>query len=57
MIKIKEFYLEESKANKGLMIFVAVDENGKKWVLRGDFYSPPFATEYEKSFDTKEIKK
>lgn len=54
MIKIKDFFLEESKFNKGLMVMVAVDENGKKWVVSGDHHAPTYLVEYEKSSDTKE---
>jgi hypothetical protein len=55
MIRIKEFYLEESKVNKGLMILVAYDANGQKWVCSGNHYSPTYAVKYEDAFDTKEI--
>ena len=54
MIKIKDFFLEESKFNKGLMVMVAVDENLKKWVVSGDHHAPTYLVEYEKSSDTKE---
>jgi len=54
MIKIKDFFLEESKFNKGLMVMVAVDENAKKWVVSGDHHAPTYLVEYEKSSDTKE---
>ena len=53
MKKIKEFYLEESNANKGLMVLIGVDEDGQKWVMSGDCYNPPYAVKYEQSFDTK----
>lgn len=52
MIKIKEFFLEESKVNKGLMILVGIDENGQKWVCSGDHWSPTYAKKYEDAFDT-----
>jgi len=55
MIKIKEFFIQESKYNKGLMVMVAVDENAKKWVVSGDHHAPTYLVEYEKSSDTKEI--
>ena len=55
MIKIKEFFIEESKVNKGLMILVAVDENGQKWVCSGDHWSPTYAKKYEDAFDTKPL--
>lgn len=55
MIKLKEFFLEESKVNKGLMIVVAIDENGEKWVLSGDHWNPTFAQKYDNSFDTKPL--
>jgi hypothetical protein len=54
MIKIKEFFIQESKYNKGLMVMVAVDENAKKWVVSGDHHAPTYLVEYEKSSDTKE---
>ena len=55
MIKIKEFFLEESKVNKGLMILVGIDENGQKWVCSGDLWNPTYAKKYEDCFDTKPL--
>jgi hypothetical protein len=54
MIKIKEFFIQESKFNKGLKVLIALDENNKKWVVSGDHHSPTYLVEYEKSSDTKE---
>ncbi len=53
MIRIKSLYLEESKVNKGLMIVIAIDQYGIKWVLSGDPNSPTYAKKYDDSFDTK----
>lgn len=55
MKKIKEFFLEESKVNKGSMILVCIDENGEKWVCSGNHWNPTYATKYEDSFDTKSL--
>jgi hypothetical protein len=57
MTKIKEFFLEESKANNGLglMILVAIDENGQKWVCSGDHWRPTYAKKYEDAYDTKPL--
>lgn len=52
MIKITEFFLEESKVNKGCMNVIAVDENGQKWVCSGDHWSPMYAIKYEDAWDT-----
>ena len=54
MIKIKEFFIQESKFNKGLKVLIALDENAKKWVVSGDHHAPTYLVEYEKSSDTKE---
>lgn len=56
MKKIKEFGIEESKVNKGLMILVAIDEDGNKWVCSGDHWSPTYLQKYEGAFDTKPLK-
>jgi hypothetical protein len=53
MTKIKEFFIEESKVNKGLMILVAIDEDDQKWVCAGDHWSPTYVRKYENAFDTK----
>jgi len=53
-MKIKEFYLEESKVNKQCMILIAVDENNQKWVVSGNSWHPNYCIEYEVSFDTKQ---
>lgn len=55
MVKIQQFFLEASKVNKQLMILVAVDENGQKWVCSGDHWSPTYAKKYEDAFDTKPL--
>ena len=54
MLKIKEFFLEESKVNKKLMILVAIDENGQKWVCSGDHWNPTYLKKYEDAFDTQD---
>jgi hypothetical protein len=57
MTKIKEFYLEESKVNKGQMVLIAVDETGQKWVCSADSYDCRYAQKYEDAFDTRETSK
>jgi len=52
MIRIKDIYLEKSKLNRGLLVMIAVDENGQKWVVSGDHQT--YLIEYEKSSDTRE---
>ena len=52
MIKIKDFYLEESKINKGCIVLIAVDVDGQKWVC-SDRYNPTYLEKYETAFDTK----
>jgi hypothetical protein len=54
--KVKEFSIEESKINKGLMVLIAIDEDGKKWVCSGDHWSPTYLVEYENAFDTEKKK-
>jgi hypothetical protein len=54
-IKIKEFSLEESKVNKGLIVLVATDENGQKWVCSGDHWNPTYSQKYEHAWDTREV--
>jgi hypothetical protein len=54
MIRIKDIYLQESKLNRGLLVMIAVDENGQKWVVSGDHHHQTYLIEYEKSSDTRE---
>lgn len=54
MKKIKEFYITESKVNKGLMLLIAVDEDGQKWVIYGDVINPAYIVKFEDGFDTKQ---
>lgn len=53
-ITVKEFFIEESKFNKGLMILVALDVNGNKWVCSGHHHAPTYLKPYDRSSDTKE---
>lgn len=55
MIKITEFFLEESKVNKGCMNVIAVDENGQKWVVSGNMHSPTYSVKYEDAWDATTI--
>jgi hypothetical protein len=54
MIKIKEFFIQESKYNKGAIVLIALDENNNKWVVSGNHHFPTYLVKYEKSSDTKE---
>lgn len=55
MIKIKEFSLEESKVSKNnIMLLIAVDEDGGKWVVGGNSYYPAQAVPYDKCYDVSE---
>lgn len=53
MKKIKEFFLEESKVNKGHMVLIGVDEEGQKWVLCTSVIDVNYCVKYEDAFDTK----
>lgn len=60
MKKVIEFYIEESKVNKGMEILVAVTTYGEKFVIGGDHYNPTAAVPYVKCWDAlgeKEFKK
>ena len=52
MKRIDHFIIEESKVNKGLMILIAVSEDGRKWVCSGNHWSPTYLVKYEDAFDT-----
>lgn len=49
-MKVKQFTIEESKANKNMMILVAETEDGKKWVVAGDHWNPTALDQYETNF-------
>lgn len=51
MEKVKEFFIQESAANKGAQILVAVTESGKKYVVAGEHHHPTYLKEYETSPD------
>lgn len=48
---VKEFYIEESKVNKGMLIMVAVAEDGSKYVVGGDPYNTPAVIPYNQCWD------
>lgn len=50
MEKVKEFFVEPSKANKSEMVLIAVTESGKKYVVSGDHWNPSVLQPYERAF-------
>lgn len=50
-MKVKEFSIEESKVNKGVMILVATTEDDKKYVVGGDHYNSVAVVPYEYVWD------
>ncbi len=52
VMKIKEFEIQTSTRNKQLSVLIAIAEDGTKWVVSGDCYSPTYLTPYEAAFDT-----
>lgn len=53
-MKVKEFYIEPDKQNKGSLILVAVTEDNQKFVVAGDTYYPTHLVPYQESWHTKE---
>jgi len=56
-MKVKEFFIEESKVNKQCLILVAVLETGEKFVVSGDHHAPTFIIPYERAWDASEYDK
>jgi hypothetical protein len=54
-IRVKEFFIEESRMNPPLKVLIAIDENDKEWVVSGDCWNPTYMIEYESAFDTQKI--
>ena len=56
-MKITEFEIEESKVNKGCLLLIAITEDGSKYIVSGDHYSPTYIIPYDRAFDTKPLQK
>ena len=54
MKKIKEFYIEEDKKNKGSFLLIAVCEDGEKFVVSGSAHAPMHLVPYDNCWYTKE---
>jgi len=50
-MRIDSFYTEESKVNKGVLLLIALDENGDKYVVGGDPHNTIRLVPYEQCFD------
>ena len=51
-MKVKEFQIEESKINRGMMILIAVSETGDKFVVGGNTDYCTALTPYNQCYNT-----
>jgi hypothetical protein len=53
-MKVVEFTIEESKVNKGAKVLIAHAENGERFVVAGNHWTPEFVEPYDQCFNTKD---